>query len=368
MGYTQAQLEGLLKTTHERFPVNELSIYWDSDEYEFTRIFNKDGIKQRAGTKITGRALLSPTGSCRFVGYYDQDELSQGETLHAFEMPFCYYTANWSWDEKEILENKDDPEGFIDLAKVKETQAMWSIAQKFEERGWKAPTSATDEKFIRGVPYYIRMMDKDTSVDGFVGKTIRYEGGTTGTICMGIDASVHSQVRNWAALYTTVDASLVTKFRTAFEYSTFKAPLIASDFNARKSAPRRIYTGKANKVALLDFLDAKDDMHTTKDALGRMVVTQGNDCLINGCDVRGLRELDNFTDPETGDTADPWYYVDFSYLKPYVRRGYWMKRFGPVHGGRLQHTTYSMFIDGSCNTWSDNLRSNGFVIHKALSA
>jgi hypothetical protein len=109
-------------------------------------------------------------------------------------------------------------------------------------------------------------------------------------------------------------------------------------------------------------------MHTTKDALGRMVVTQGNDCMINGCEVRSNSDLNVITDPETGDSPDPWYYTDFSQFEPVVRKGYWMKRMGPVHGGTKQHTTYTMFIDGAHNIWCRSPRSAGFVIHKALTA
>lgn len=367
MGYTQAQLSGLIQTTHEKFPVNELTITWDRNDYKWLRIFSEAPRKQ-SGTKITGRALLSPTGTARYVGFYEQDELSQGETMHKFEMPWARFTANWSWHEFEILENKDDPEGFIDLAKAKEVDAMWGLAQIMEERGWKCPTSATDDKYPRGLPYYIRMMNKDTTTDGFVGETIRYENGTTGTDCAGIDAHVYTQWKNWAALYTAVDATLITKFRTAFEYSTFRSPLNVTDFAQRRAAKARIYCGQANKVALLDYLDAKDDMHTTKDGLGRMTVTQGNDCMINGCEVQSCSDLNSATDPETGDTTDPFYYADFAWFQPVVRKGYWMKRMGPVHGGTKQHTAYTMFIDGAHNIWCPSPRSAGFVIHKALTA
>jgi hypothetical protein len=283
-------------------------------------------------------------------------------------MPWCRVTTNWSWDELEILMNKGDPEGFIDLAKVKEMQAIWDLAKLFEAALWQAPTSASDDLYPRGIPYYIRAMDKDTTTAGWVGKTIRYRGGTTGTDCSGIDANVYAQWANWADLYTAVNSDLIARLRKAFLWSKIKAPLGATQFEVRKAAKRRIYTGISNKAAMFEYLDAKDDLHTTKDAFGRMVVTEGTDMLINGLDVVAIDSLEDMHDPETGDNLDPWYCVDFAHFIPVVYKGYWMKVTGPVHGGTMQHSTWTMFKDGAHNILCDMPRQAGFVIHKALTA
>ncbi|MBE3045981.1 hypothetical protein IMZ48_26270 [Candidatus Bathyarchaeota archaeon] len=367
MSYTVDQLSGLLATTHTRYPKQELTVTWNDSRFEAARILNTENIKKQGGTSITGKALLSPTGNARWVDYYEKDQLGQGETLHEFTMPWKRFTTNWSWDEFEILQNKSDPEGFIDLAKVKECQAMWDLANLFETSFWKTPTSASSKE-MRGLQYYIRMMDKETTTDGWVGKTIRYQNGDVSTVCAGIDASVYSQWCNWAALYTAVNSALIKTLRTAFMRSGFKAPLGANQFEVRKAAKRRVYTGYDVKAGLFDYLDAKDDVHATKETFGRMVVTEGTDMLINGHDVIAIDDLAAMTDVETGDTASPIYCVDFAHFVPVVYSGYWMKVTGPVHGGTIQHTTWTMFKDGACNCWSDNPRAAGFVVHKALTA
>lgn len=368
MGYTIDQISGLLATTHTKYPKQELTVTWDDHRFEAARIFNQDSIRKQGGTTISGRALLSPQGSARYVGYYEKDVLEQGETLHEYTMPWCRLSTNWSWDEFEILQNKTNPEGFIDLAKVKEVQAMWDLAQLFESILWQAPTSATDNKFPRGVPYYIRAMNKDTTTDGFVGQTIRYRNGTTGTDCSGIDASVYSQWRNWAALYTAVNNAFVKTCRTAFNRSKFMAPLGATQFERRVAAKRRVYTGFTVKEDLMDYLDAKDDMHQTKETFGRMVIGDGTDVLLNGHDVVAIDSLEGDTDPETGDTMDSLYCIDFAHFMPVVYDGYWMKVTGPVHGGTIQHSVWTMFKDGAHNILCDSPRAAGFVIHKALTA
>lgn len=368
MGYTYDQLSGLVATVHTKYPKNELTVTWDDSRFEAARILNQDSIKKQGGTTITGKAMLSPTGNARWIdGYYEKDQLAQGETIHEFTMPWKHFTTNWSWDELEILQNKSDPEGFIDLAKVKEMQAMWNLAQLFEDAFWSNATSATSKE-MRGLPYFIRMMDKDTTTAGFVGKTIRFADGTTSTTCAGIDASVYEQWCNWADVYTAVNDDLIKKLRKAFLKSKFRAPLGATQFEVRKAAKRRIYTGATVKLDLYSYLDAKDDVHQSKEAFGRMVVSDGTDLLINGHDVIDIDSLEGYTDPETSDTADPIYCVDFAHFTPVVYSGHWMKRMGPVHGGTIQHSTFSMFIDGSCNVWCDSPRSAGFVIHKALTA
>jgi len=369
MSYTYDQLAGLVAFTHTRYPRNELTVTWDDHNFEAARIFNEESMKKQGGTTITGKAILSPTGNARYVGYYEIDELSQGETVHEFTMPWARVTTNWSWDEFEILQNKSNPEGFIDLAQAKEMQAMWDLANLFEAALWQAPTSASDDKYPRGIPYYIRMADADaTSVGDFVGQTIRFRNGTTSYECAGINANTYSTWKNWADTYTTVDNTLITKLRKAFLYARFKAPLGATQFEVRKSAKRRIYTGFSNKVAMFDYLDAKDDVHQTKEAFGRMVVTEGTDMLINGHDVMAIDSLEGATDPVTGDTTDPWYCIDFAHFMPIVYAGYWMNIRGPVHGGTKQHTVWTMFKDGAHNIWCDSPRAAGFVIHKAITS
>jgi hypothetical protein len=367
MAYTIDQLSGLLGTTHTKYPKQELSVLWDDGRFEAARILNQDSIKKQGGTSITGKAMLNQTGNARWVDYYEKDQLGQGETLHEFTMPWKRFTTNWSWDEFEILQNKSDPEGFIDLAKVKECQAMWNLARLFEDAFWATPTSASGKE-MRGLPYYIRMMNKDTTTAGWVGKTIRFADGTTSTDCSGIDANVYSQWANWADLYTAVNDDFVDRVRKAFLYSKFRAPLGATQFEVRKAAKRRCYTGQTVKLALYKYLDDKDDVHQTKESLGRMVVTDGTDMLMNGHDVIDIDSLETMTDPETGDRAYPFYCVDFAHFFPIVYGGYWMKVTGPVHGGTIQHTVFTMFKDGACNCWTDSPREAGFVIHKALTA
>ncbi len=367
MGYTLEQMGGLVATTHTKYPRQELTVTWDDPRFEAARILNQDNIKKQGGTSITGKALLSQTGNARWVDFYEKDQLGQGETLHEFTMPWKRFTTNWSWDELEILMNAKDPEGFIDLAKAKEMQATWNLAVLFENAFWRTPTSSTSKE-LRGVKYFIRPMNKDTTTDGFVGQTVRYLDGTTSTDNAGIDAAVHPTWRNWAALYTSVNAALIKTLRTAFMRTNFRAPLGATQFEVRKAAKRRIYTGFSVKADLFDYLDAKDDVHQSKEVFGRMVVTEGTDMLINGHDVIAIEALEGDTDPETGDTLDSILCIDFAHFYPVVYSGYWMKVTGPVHGGTVQHTTFTMFKDGACNCWTDSPRSAGFIVHKALTA
>jgi hypothetical protein len=366
--YTIDQISGLLATTHTKYPKQELTVTWDDHRFEAARIFNQDSMQKQGGTSITGKAILSPKGNARYIGFYEKDELAQGETLHTYTMPWCRMTTNWSWDELEILMNKTNPEGFIDLAKVKEMQAMWDLANLFEEALWQCPTSSSDDKLPRGVPYYIRMMTKDETTDGFVGQTIRYRNGTTGTDCSGIDASTYSQWRNWAALYTAVNNDFVKTCRIAFNRSNFRAPLGADQFEVRKAAKRRVYTGFSVKEDLFEYLDAKDDVHQTKETFGRMIVGTGTDVLLNGHDVVSIDSLEGATDPETGSTTDPLYCIDFSHFMPVTYSGYWMKVTGPIHGGTLQHSVWTMFKDGAHNVLCDSPRAAGFVIHKAITS
>ncbi|KKK52020.1 hypothetical protein LCGC14_3109120, partial [marine sediment metagenome] len=65
-----------------------------------------------------------------------------------------------------------------------------------------------------------------------------------------------------------------------------------------------------------------------------------------------------------GASNTPLYTVDFAKFIPYVHDGYWMEEKKPMTD-RGQHTSYTVFLDGAHNNLCLNLRTAGFVMHKA---
>jgi hypothetical protein len=83
-----------------------------------------------------------------------------------------------------------------------------------------------------------------------------------------------------------------------------------------------------------------------------------------------IPQLDGLTVVDGGGNAfhpNPIYAVDWSKLQPIVQEGYWMEESKPMVD-RGQHTTFTVFLDGSHNNLCINRRTTGFVMHNAIPA
>jgi hypothetical protein len=279
--------------------------------------------------------------------------------MYEIDVPWTQIGTHYSWDKLEILRNKNSAKGFIRLLETRRIDGLWSLADLIEDRFWKAPDSATDDLNPYGVPYYINYLNDDATTAGFNGYTIRYENGSTGTTCAGLDGNTETKWRNYAAVYKT--------FRTAFLKTKFKAPLILNDPAQPRNAAKRIYADADRCVALQELADAKDDFHRGKDVLGNIRMDDGGLVYINRLPVVYISQLDDITDPVQSDATAPIYCIDFEKFIPYVQDGYWMEESEPMTD-RGQHTTFTIFLDGSHNNLCTNRRTAGFVIHKPITS
>jgi hypothetical protein len=367
MAVKNSQLEDLLQCTLDDLPSQEFEVMWDNPEYEFCRIYQNERIEIDGGNNIQRRVMLDHNGAARYRRLYDTDDPAVNDVMQTITVPWCQIGTNYSWDKREIMRNANSAKGFIRLMDTRRIDGLWSLADLIEERAWKTPTSATDDLYPYGVPYYLNMLDADATTAGFNGQTIRYQDGTTGTSCAGLDASTNEKWKNYAATYTDVDASMIDTFRIAFMRTKFKAPLIVKDPASARSAAKRCYAGYELISKLMRLADEKDDNHSGKDIMSNLRVDDGGNVMINRLPVVYVSELDDVTDIVTSDAVDPLYCIDFSKFIPVVHDGDWMEESEPM-SDRRQHTTFTVFLDGSHNNLCLNRRKAGFVIHKPITS
>lgn len=367
MGVKNADLVDLIETTLPDLPKQYFEVTWTNQDYEACRIYQQERMEIDGGTSIKRKLMLEPTGNARYRRLFDTDEPTVGDVMHEIDVPWTQVGTFYSWDKQEILRNKNSAKGFIRLLETRRIDGLWSLADLIEERFWKTPDSATDDLNPYGVPYYINMLDADSTTAGFSGQTIRYQSGTTGTVCAGLDANVYTKWKNYAGTYTKVDNALLKTFRTAFLVTKFKAPLILNDPSQPRSAAKRIYCDADVAVSLQDLADARDDNHSGKDILGNIRMDDGAMVMVNRLPVIYINQLDSVTDPVTSDATSPIYCVNFEKFIPYVQDGCWMEETEPMTD-RGQHTTFTIFLDGSHNNLCTNRRTAGFVIHKPITS
>jgi len=354
-----SDLADLIATTINDLPKQYFEVGWDNQDYEFCRIYQNERMEIDGGNKIQRKVMFDPTGNARYRRLYDTDSPTVGDVMQTIEITWCMIGTNYSWDEFEILQNKNDAKGFIRLIDVRRTDGLWSLAKLIEERAWKTPTNSSDDLYPYGVPYYLNVLDSTGTINtgaDFVGATIAYQDSSTGTTCAGIDASSEAKWRNYAAVYTKVDNAMLKAFRLAFMRTRFKAPLFVKDPAQKRNAAKRVYSDDNTVAELMDLADQRDDKHSGKDVLGNIKVDDTGLVYVNRLPVVPVNEL-------TGASYSPIYCVNFEKFIPVVHTDYWMKEKEPMTD-RGQHTTFTVYLDGAHNNLCTNRRECGFVLHK----
>jgi hypothetical protein len=369
MGVDNALLADLLATTLKDLPKNQVEVMWDSQNYEFCHIYQENRRQIDGGTSIQRNVILDRNGRAKYRRLYDTDAPAVDNNVQTIDVPWCQIGTDYSWDVVEILRNKSSSKGFINLIETRKLERMWDLAELIEDRGWATPTSATDKLYPYGIPYYINFTDNSATTGGFVGKTVRYTGGTTGTIVAGIDGNVEPKWRNYADLYTKVDNSLLRRLRSAVRRTRFRpAPIVKSMGDDSVGSPIKLYANDDVVTELEDLSDKRDDNTAPQDLAGKMLHSFDGVVHFNRMPLMYIPQLDGLT--VTDSTAasfapDPIYCVDWTKLQPVVQDGYWMEEGKPMVD-RGQHTTFSVFLDGSHNNLCGNRRTVGFVLHKAI--
>jgi hypothetical protein len=360
VGIDNDKLIDLIATTLKDLPKQTFEVAWTNQNYEFCRIMQEDRMQVDGGTSIQRNIMLDQSGNASFRKLFDVDQPSVANVQRQIDVPWTQIGTNYSWDIVEILRNKSSAKGYIDLLKSRRTDGLWSMADLIEDRGWKTPTSATDKLFPYGVPYYLNMLAVNSTSAGFNGQTIRYQDGTTGTVCAGIDAATEPKWRNYAATYTKVDNALLRTLRRAILSTRFKPPLFITSPGNDKVGTRRMYANLDVNTELQDLADKRDDASAPKDLAGKSLIDVEGTVYFNRIPIQYIPNLD-------GVTYNPIYTVDFEKFIPFVQEGFWMTESKPMTD-RLQHTTVTVYLDGSYNHLCINRRTAGFVIHNLVTA
>ncbi len=359
MGVAMEDHTDLLRTTLRDLPKNKFEVMWTYQQYEFNRIFAEKKTTIDGGTSVKRNVVLDHTGQAKFRQMFDLDTVSVANIHKEIDVPWTNLSTQYSWDVLELMTQKNSAKGYIDLLKGRVNDALWAWADLIEERGWQTPTNATDKLYPFGIPYYLNRLNTGTTTDGFNGQTITYGDASTGTVCAGLDAAIEEKWRNWAALYTVVDNSLLKKFRTAFAVTRFFPPRFINNPGQDAETDRIVYCGLDTFTALGDMLDKRDDNNTPVDMLGgvKIRINQQGVPFINGHPIVYIPILDTASFGEI-------YAVDWTKIRAVTQEGYWMAE-GEAMKSPTQHTVLVVYTDGRCCILCSNRRTAGFVLHTA---
>lgn len=382
MGVDASALADLLATTLKDLPKGQFEIMWDSQRYEFCQIYQEDRRQIDGGTSIQRNAILDRHGRARYRRLYDTDQPTVDQDQVVINVPWTQLGTDYSWDVLEIMRNKNSVKGFINLLEARRAERLWDLAELIETKGWSAPSSSTDTLNPYGIPYYINFANDGidgsaANPAGFVGQTVRFGGGTTGTVVAAIDGAAQPKWRNYVDIYTKVDNALLRRMRSAVRRTRFNpAPFAIKPGDDKVGSMICLYANDDICTELEDLADKRDDHtqpdfgSTKNDLAGKMLYNNNGSAYFNRMPVKYIPQLDGLTvlgGSGTSNTPDPIYCVDWSKLQPIVQDGYWMEESKPMVD-RGQHTTFTVFLDSCHQNLCINRRTAGFVLHKKITA
>ena len=365
-GIANDQLLDLTKTTLQNLPNLEFEMAMKNNEYPvMNQWFQGDKVEVESGTSIVRNIILETSGNARHVRLYQKTPINVSDIQFQVTAPWVQLQTHWSIERREALRNRA-PARFIDLLQTRRLDAVVDLADMLEAAAWVAPSGSTDDLAPYGVPYWLSMLEDDTSTAGFNAYRVRWNSATyTGTTTKGgIDGSAQTRWRNYADLYTAINATFIARLRKAFHATNFKSPMIAKDLTQGPRSQYRLYTGLQN------LCDYEDLVTQANDNLGPDLDPYHGNTTFRRVPIQYVNALDSLTVLGGNNTVNsplPWYGVNHAKFYPIVLSGDWLREEPPMKDVE-QHNVVTAFIDGSYQFFCKNVREAGFVIHKNIGA
>jgi hypothetical protein len=354
-GKADAAMLDLLKTTLNNLPKGEFEVMWDYQNYPAFNMFNEKNVSIEGGDSITRNVTFDESGNFAFVRPFETDSTIISDVQEQINVPWSLFQTSYAWNKQELLRNRSK-EAYISLIKSRKVDAMKGLVNGIERAFWNGRTSATDLRRPMGITEVLPFADAASTTSGFVGQTVRYSGGTTGTTFEGIDASTEAKWKSYVQVYSALDNAFLEQFTLACLDTAFFVPNIVPKPGNDKIGPvRAVYSSGANLAKLIMMMNAKDDNYTGSDLLKRQTFMNASGAItINGMPIIHA--------PAMGTTYGEFYAVDWSKLQPVVQAGNWLVESTPKEKPD-DHKTFVVYNDGSMNILCINRRTAGFCMH-----
>jgi len=306
----------------------------DIQKFHFMpHILRKEKIKYAGGRGPSWNFMTEHSGAAHHTGLFAVDDVNIKDVMKKAKMDWRFTTTHWAYDEREP-EINDGPDAIFELVKVREADAMISLAEKMEDTWWGPVPEPDDERtphglFYWNVPWATGEITPENG--GFIGKNPVSGGGVTySSGAAGLDSIIYPRWGNWAAKWTHATASdLVTKIRMALDHCNFEPPVPMPNYD-RGAQRYSIYTNWQIHELLKKVLEHQND------ALGGDLDPFGN--------PRMRRTPIEWVPALRDDIRDPVIGVDWSKIYPYFLSGEYLRRSG-VKPSPNQHRVKRVFTD-----------------------
>ncbi len=294
-----------------------------------------------SGSGIQFNVLVGQSNAFRNVSLGQSDNVNQVDGM---------VQANTVWRNSQtsymiihqLMSMNREPARIVDFVKQQRIMALISMADGMEANLWLAP-SATDQLTPSGIPFWI----SKNATKGFNGGTL--SGYTT---VAGLSPTTYPAWNNWTAPYTNVSTDdFVRGVREAATRTNFE-PAVDGIPSPDTGDDYGFYTVYPVIQQLEEIGVAQNDN------LGKDIASQDGKMLFRRVPVSWVPFLD-------ADTTNPFYGINWGWLKTYILQGEWMRETNiPYTPG--QHNVASHFLDCTYQIVSLNRRPH-FIASNGVS-
>lgn len=233
-------------------------------------------------------------------------------TLAQAEIKFRRARTHWAYDDEEMSANEGGGERIVDLIKIRQMDAMRSLADIMESQWWSRPSSTADDLSMNGIKYWLVQ-----------NATTGFNGGLPGgsfTDVAGINPSTYTTWRNFTGAYSMVDIpNFVSLLDEASYKCDFEPPVDFANIGGGGELKHAYYTTFATQRAMTRLMESRQDNIGPDSApdLGRYF----GKGVYRNVPVIAVPWLDQNTtnDPFYGISFDTWVY---KYLKGWKQKTY----------------------------------------------
>lgn len=375
-GISSSDLVDLMRTTLPALP-SDFEVAQQNQTNEIVNNWFNPGEREEypAGTGIVKNIMLDSSGNAQHVRMFQQRSINVADVQSRFTMPWCMVTFYWAVERNELVRARK-PAAFINLLSSRQTDAELSTANLLQLRGWLGPESSSDDLNPYGVPFWINKIPPSTATGysstidapspygGFVGRRIIYGQTSTPTYVLtnkaGINPTSNALFRNYAGVYTAMDAQCIKFMRDLFHAVRFKSPRIVKDLVEGPLSKYRIYM---NRPTLVGYEDLATKMN---DNIGPDLAPYQDATSFKRVPIEYANQLDqDNAQVNSSWGCDPIYFINHSKFRACVLEGQWFYRYEPMSDVTMPGTIVT-WHEGTYQYECTNVREGGGVLHKAL--
>jgi len=228
-------------------------------DFLFANMFVKEGAQTfGGGTGVQWNVRVKHSGAAHQTGLFASESVNVGDVVKQASVGWKHTRTQYAIDRKEINMNSGSLNKVVDLVAERRADALTSLGEHLETKGWGAAAS-TDGEDPFGVFNYILY---DNAASGGVANIALNDDIPAGlSDVAGISPATYSRWRNWSGKMTLADTSTqvydsggdnpLIMIRSIMRKSGFKGVIGASRNQYGNDITRALYTNSGT----LDYLE-----------------------------------------------------------------------------------------------------------------